>query len=38
MTYSECVLLALLIQHVMGMRHIVICGLTGSTTFFHITS
>jgi hypothetical protein len=22
----------------MGMRHIVICGLPGSTTFFHIIS
>jgi len=25
-------------QHEMRMRHIVICGLSGSTTFFHIIS
>jgi hypothetical protein len=25
-------------QHVMRMRHIVICGLSGYTTFTHITS
>jgi len=34
--YSECVFVALVIQHAMHMRHIVICGLPGSKTFFHI--
>jgi len=37
-TYSECVSVALVIQHAMGMRHIVICGLSGSTTVFYIIS
>ena len=36
--YSECVLVALGIQHAMRMRLIVICRLPGSTTFFHIIS
>jgi len=35
-TYSRCVLLALGIQPEMRRRHIFICGLTGSTIFFHI--
>ena len=37
-TYSECVSVALGIQHAMRMRHIVMCGLSGSTTFSHIIS
>ena len=38
-TYSACVVVALVIQNAMRMRHIVICGLLcGSTTFFHIIS
>ena len=36
-TYSECVFVALCIQHAMRMRHIVICGTSGCTIFFHIT-
>jgi len=36
--YSECALLALGIQHKMPMRRIVICGLSGSTIFFHVIS
>jgi hypothetical protein len=35
-TYSECVFVALIIQHAMRMRHIDIRGLFGCTIFFHI--
>jgi hypothetical protein len=38
MTNSERVFVALGIQHATGMRHIVICGLSGFTKFFHIIS
>jgi hypothetical protein len=34
--YSECVFVALVIQHAKRMRHIIICGL--STIRFHIIS
>jgi len=38
-TYSECVFVALGIQHAMRIRYIVvICGLPGSTNFFHMIS
>jgi hypothetical protein len=36
-TYSECVFVALSIQHAMRMHHI-ICSLPCSTIFFHIVS
>jgi hypothetical protein len=34
-TYCQIVFVALVIQHAMHMRHIVICGLNGYTVFFH---
>jgi hypothetical protein len=37
-TYSECVSVALGIQHAMRMHRIVIYGLLGSTKFFRILS
>jgi len=37
-TYSECVFVALGIQHAARMRHIAICGLPRSTIFSHIIS
>jgi len=37
-TYSESVFVALVIQHAMRMRRIVICGLPVSTKFFYIIS
>jgi len=38
MTYSESVFVALVVQHAMRMRYIVICGLSGPTIFFHTVS
>jgi len=35
-TYSGCAFVALGIKHAKRMRHIVICGMPGSTIFFHI--
>jgi hypothetical protein len=37
-TYSECVFVALVTQHVMRMRHIVVCSLPRSAIIFHIIS
>jgi len=34
--YCKCVFVALGIQHAIRMRHIVTCGLSGSTILFHI--
>jgi hypothetical protein len=36
--YSEYVSVALDTQHAMRMRHIVLCGLSGSNTLLHISS
>ena len=35
-TYSECEFVALVIQHAIRVRRIVISSLSGSTVFFHI--
>ena len=37
-TFREFVFVVLGIQYAMSMRHIVICGLSGSTIFFPIIS
>jgi len=37
-TFYECVFVALVIQHAMRMRRIIICGLPRTTPFFHIIS
>jgi len=36
-TYSKCVFGALCVQHAIRMRHIAICGLSASTSFFHMS-
>jgi len=36
--HCQCVFVVLGIQHAMRMRDTVICGLPGSTSFFHIIS
>jgi hypothetical protein len=36
--YSECMFVALGIQHAMHMCHVVISSLSGSTIFFYIIS
>jgi len=38
MTYSEIVFVALDVKHAVRMRHIVVCGPSGATLFFHIIS
>jgi len=37
-TNSESVFVALGVKHEIRVRHIVICGLSGSVMFFHIIS
>ena len=37
-TFYECVFIVFGIQHAMSVRHIVICGLSGSIVIFHIFS
>jgi len=37
-TYSECVSVALVIQHSKRMPGVFLCGLPGITTVFHIIS
>jgi hypothetical protein len=37
-TYSDGVFVDLSIEHSMHIRHIVICGPSGSTIFFHLTN
>jgi hypothetical protein len=37
-TYSECVFVALVIQHAIRIRHIFICGLPESAILLHIVS
>jgi hypothetical protein len=37
-TYSECLSVALVIQQAKHIRHIVICGLSCCTIFFHVIS
>ena len=36
--YCEFVFVVFDIRHAMRVRHIIICGLPGSTVFFHIIS
>ena len=37
-TYTECVFVALCMQHATRIRHIVICGMSGSTILVHVMS
>ena len=37
-TNSECVFVDLGIQHAVRMLYIVVCGLSGSTIYYHIIS
>jgi len=36
-TYSECMFVALVIQHANSMCHLFICGLSGCTIFIHMS-